>query len=129
MKMKSMVIALLALVITQSISATKFMIVNQVDTEVIEVDPVWRGNPRGWLSIAPGEQQAKEYDSGWHNLQEIRWKLSNGSCWRAYVKDIFGRGMWGRLGPIKIIIKSNGEYTINFGQEERITRTADQGNC
>lgn len=112
MKMKNVFYALLLMTISQSVFATMFTVINKT-SDSIEVDPVWSGNTRGFLSLDRG--QGKSFDSGLHHLKTIRWRYPNGWCFYADLENQnIGRA---RLG-VKINILGGGQCSVDLGGGE-----------
>ncbi len=118
------------MVVSQSVVATKFKIVNLV-TGYIETDPVWTGNSRGWVGVLYGEANGKEYDSVHHHLKSIYLKIAGRGCLVAdFEKDGVLGGVLDRARRSVIIRLYENEYSIDLGSGELMVKYGYQpGNC
>ena len=130
MKVKNLIIIFFTIAISQFLSATKFEIINMTSHRFIDVDPIWKGNPRGWARISK-ENYLKRFDSGVHHLQTVRWMLPSGWCWMANVEDVLDGALNRFRHNVLIKIYDNGIYTIDLkgGLGESQPRQASRGNC
>jgi|GEM_PF-5042002 len=77
---------LLSVFILFPIHATQFEVRNMTSYRFIDVDPIWKGNVRGFRRC----EKALSYDSGIHVVREIMWRMPTGWCWKAKIEDKTG---------------------------------------
>jgi hypothetical protein len=78
MKLQNIIATLLLIMVSQSVVAIGVIIHNNYQ-EPVGVDPIWSGNPRGYMQLA--YRGNHYYRTGIHHLKGLKVSYANGDCY------------------------------------------------